>query len=174
MNVTNRESGRAWVYGNDVNTDMLAPGAYMKRPPEELAAHCLEVIDPSFARNVATGDVVVGGRNFGAGSSREQAAQALCQLGVAAVVARSFADIFYRNAINLGLMVLVCPDAGRIRMGDRLSINGELGHIDNNTRAERLGCEPVPAFLLEILHDGGLVPHLEKKLQHQRTQPAHD
>ncbi len=164
------EAGKAWVYGDDVNTDALAPGAYMKAPIEVLAAHCLEAIDPSFAAGVAPGDVVVGGRNFGLGSSREQAAQALRHLGVVAVVAESFAGLFYRNALNLGLAVLVCPEARRIGFGEKLRVDPAAGRIENLTTGAGLVCEPIPDFLMEMLRDGGLVPHLEKKLKAQREE----
>lgn len=156
--------GRAFVFGDGVDTDALAPGAYMKRPLAELAAHCLETVDPGFAAAVEPGDFVVAGRNFGLGSSREQAAQALRHLGVAAVVARSFAGIFYRNALNLGLPAVVCAQAGEIAAGDRLRVDLAAGRIDNLTRAATLVCEAVPGHLLAIVRDGGLVPHLEKRL----------
>ncbi len=166
------ERGKAWVYGDDVDTDALAPGAYMKAPIEVLAAHCLEAIDPGFAAGVTPGDVVVGGRNFGLGSSREQAAQALRHLGVAAVVAESFAGLFYRNALNLGLAVLVCPEAQTIRFGERLRVDPAAGEIENLTSGARLACEPIPGFLMAMLRDGGLVPHLEKRLQAQRKDAS--
>lgn len=161
-------AGRAWVYGDDVDTDLLAPGAYMKSGIKTLAAHCLEAIDPGFAAAVRPGDLVVGGRNFGMGSSREQAAQALRHLGVAAVVARSFAGIFYRNALNLGLVALVCPEAERVRAGDRLAVDAEAGRLVDHTTGETLACEPIPAHLLAMVRDGGLVPHLEKRLRADR------
>ena len=166
------KGGKAWVYGDDVDTDALAPGAYMKAPIEVLAAHCLEAIDPGFAAGVTPGDVVVGGRNFGLGSSREQAAQALRHLGVAAVVAESFAGLFYRNALNLGLAVLVCPEARAIRFGERLGVDPAAGEIENLTTGARLACEPIPGFLMEMLRDGGLVPHLEKRLKAQRKDAS--
>ena len=166
------DGGKAWVYGDDVDTDALAPGAYMKAPIEVLAAHCLEALDPGFAAGVRPGDVVVGGRNFGLGSSREQAAQALRHLGVAAVVAESFAGLFYRNALNPGLAVLVCPEARRIRFGERLRVDPAAGRIENLTSGMRLGCEPIPGFLMEMLRDGGLVPHLEKRLRAQRKDAS--
>lgn len=161
-------AGRAWVFGDNVDTDVLAPGQYMKSPIEELARHCLESVDPSFAREVRAGDVVVGRRNFGAGSSREQAPQALKQLGVAALVAESFAGLFYRNALNLGLPAVVCPDAARIRAGDRLRVDPGAGRVENLSSGESLACEPVPAFLMQMVRDGGLVPHLEKRLARER------
>jgi 3-isopropylmalate/(R)-2-methylmalate dehydratase small subunit len=165
-------SGRAWVYGDNIDTDVLAPGAYMKYGIEEIARHCLEIIDPPFAANVRPGDVVVGGRNFGAGSSREQAPQALKYLGLAAVLAPSFAGIFYRNALNLGLPVLVCPDAGRIRAADEIEVDIEQGRVDNRTTGEVLPCEPIPPFLLTMVRDGGLLPHLEKRLNRERTNTS--
>ena len=107
--------GRSWIFGDDVDTDQLAPGAYMKSSLEELASHCLERLNPDFAKQVQSGDIVVGGRNFGAGSSREQAVQSLLQLGVTTVIAESFAGIFQRNAFNLGLLVLQCEERDKIR-----------------------------------------------------------
>ena len=160
--------GRAWVFGDNLDTDVLAPGQYMKLPIEELARHCLESVDPAFAPGVKAGDVVVGGRNFGTGSSREQAPQALWQLGVAALVAESFAGLFYRNALNLGLPAVICPQAQRIRAGDRVRVVPEAGRIENLSSGETLACEPIPAHLMQMLRDGGLVPHLEKRLARER------
>jgi 3-isopropylmalate/(R)-2-methylmalate dehydratase small subunit len=160
----NSPAGRAWLLGDDVDTDALAPGAYMKMGVEEIARHCLEAVDPSFAQGVRRGDVVVAGRNFGAGSSREQAAAALHHLGVAAVLARSFAGLFYRNALNLGLPALVCPDAGRIRAGDRILVDAQSGRVENLTTGEGLSCEPIPEHLLEMVRAGGLLPYLERRL----------
>lgn len=158
------DAGRAWLFGDNIDTDVLAPGRYMKAGIEEIARHCLEAVDPAFAREVRPGDVVVGGRNFGAGSSREQAPQALKQLGVAALVAESFAGLFHRNALNLGLPSLVCAQAKRIRAGDRLRVDAEAGRIENLTTGETIACEPIPAHLMQIIRDGGLLPHLEKRL----------
>ncbi len=162
-------AGRAWVFGDDVDTDVLAPGKYMKSSIEELSRHCLEAVEPEFAASVRVGDVVVGRRNFGAGSSREQAPQALKHLGVAAVVAESFAGLFYRNAMNLGLAVVVCSDAGKIRAGDRLRVDPGAGRIENLTHHEVLSCEPIPAHLMQMLEDGGLMASLEKRLAKERT-----
>jgi 3-isopropylmalate/(R)-2-methylmalate dehydratase small subunit len=155
---------RAWVFGDDVDTDVIAPGRYMKFGIEEIARHCLESVDPAFSTTVKSGDAVVGGRNFGAGSSREQAPEALRHLGVAALIAESFAGIFYRNAINLGLPALTCPNARRIRQGDLLKVDALAGTIENLSTGETLQCEPIPAFLMSIIRDGGLLPHLEKRL----------
>lgn len=156
-------NNRAWIFGDNIDTDVLAPGRYMKSGIEELARHCLESIDQRFANEVAPGDYLVGGRNFGMGSSREQAAQALKHLGVAAVIARSFAGIFYRNALNLGLVALVCRDVGRIRANDALEVNAAAGRIVDKTTGETLRCEPLPAHLLAMVQAGGLVPHLEQR-----------
>ncbi|HEX7006128.1 MAG TPA: 3-isopropylmalate dehydratase [Alphaproteobacteria bacterium] len=161
--------GRAWRFGDDIDTDVLAPGIYMKKPIAELAQHCLEAIDPRFAKEVHPGDIVVAGRNFGMGSSREQAAQALIALGVAAVLAKSFAGIFYRNALNQGLLALICADTDRIAAGDRLVVDGVKGEVVNCRSGERLACEPLPPHLVEMVADGGLVAHLEKKLARNRA-----
>ena len=160
-------TGRAWKLGDNLDTDVLAPGKYMKFAIEEIATHCLESVVPEFASTVKPGDVVVGGRNFGVGSSREQAPQALKVLGVAAVIAESYAGLFYRNALNLGLAVVVSTDAARIADGDRVSVDPERGVItvENAQGSQQLACEPVPAFLMEMVRAGGLVPHLEKKLK---------
>lgn len=162
---TQTQPGRAWVFGRDIDTDLLAPGAYMAKPIEELAQHCLEAVEPRFAAEVRPGDVVVADRNFGMGSSREQAAQALKHLGVTAVIATSFAGIFYRNALNLGLVALVCPDAPRIRPGERIRVDAAAGRIERLDHGETLSAEPIPDFLMAMIRDGGLVPHLEKKLK---------
>lgn len=157
-------SGRAWTFGDNIDTDLLAPGAYMKLPVEQAARHCLEAIDPDFARQVAPGDIVVGGANFGLGSSREQAAQALKVLGVSAVLARGFARIFYRNAINLGLPALFFPEAAQTGRHDQLEIELRQGTVHNLSTGKRYRVEPVPSHLLQLLNDGGLMPHLKKKL----------
>jgi 3-isopropylmalate/(R)-2-methylmalate dehydratase small subunit len=162
-------AGRVWRFGDNIDTDVLAPGLYMKKPIAEMAEHCLEAVDPRFAREVRPGDVVVAGRNFGMGSSREQAAQALLALGVSAILAKSFGGIFYRNALNYGLLALTCAEADRIAAGDRLAIDGVKGEIVVERTGERLACEPLPPHLLEMIEDGGLVAHLEKKLARKRA-----
>jgi 3-isopropylmalate/(R)-2-methylmalate dehydratase small subunit len=155
---------KAWVFGDNVDTDVIAPGRYMKFGIEEIAKHCLESAAPAFARQVKPGDIVVGGRNFGTGSSREQAPEALKHLGVAVLVAESFAGLFYRNAINLGLPAVACAQAKRIREGDELDVDLETGKIRNCSTGESLDCEPIPPFLMAIIRNGGLLPHLEKNL----------
>jgi 3-isopropylmalate/(R)-2-methylmalate dehydratase small subunit len=156
--------GRAWVFGDDIDTDVLAPGAYMKSPIEELATHVLEAVEPRFAKEVVAGDLVVGGWNFGIGSSREQAPECLRILGVRAVIARSFARIFFRNSINLALPALVCAEADSIQDGDRLEVDISAATVHNLSRGATLSCEPLPDHLLEIIGDGGLLANLEKRL----------
>ncbi len=162
--------GRAWVFGDDIDTDVLAPGLYMKSPLEELASHCLETVDPQFAANVRAGDVIFAGNNFGMGSSREQAAEALKHLGVTAVVARSFAGIFYRNAINLGLPAVTCAQTDLIHNGDQIVIDLDNGEIHNRTTGATLACEAIPVHLAALIRDGGLVAHLEKRFARQRAE----
>jgi 3-isopropylmalate/(R)-2-methylmalate dehydratase small subunit len=163
--MSDQTAGRGFVFGDNVDTDTLAPGLYMKKPIEEMARHTLEALDPAFATTVSAGDIVVGGDNFGMGSSREQAVMTLRTLGVAAVIAKSFAGLFFRNALNLGLPALACNEADKIRAGDRLVLAPEQGRIENLTRGETYACEPIPAHLVEMIRDGGLLPHLEKKLK---------
>ncbi|MCT8973664.1 3-isopropylmalate dehydratase [Microbaculum marinisediminis] len=162
-------TGRAFVYGDDIDTDQLAPGQYMAAPIETLAAHCLEAVDPAFASTVGPGDVIVAGRNFGMGSSREQAAQALKALGVAGIVARSFAGIFHRNAINVGLPVFTADVGGPIAAGDAVKLDVAGACLVNETRGGTIDLDPLPAFLLELINDGGLVPHLEKRFAKTRA-----
>lgn len=158
---------RVWRFGDNIDTDVLAPGIYMKRPVAEIAAHCLEAVEPRFAKEARPGDIVVGGRGFGMGSSREQAVEALLELGVTAVIATSFGGIFYRNALNHGLLALASPDVARIRQDDRVIADGTTGTIVNETTGERLTCEKLPPHLLAMIADGGLVPHLEKRFARQ-------
>jgi 3-isopropylmalate/(R)-2-methylmalate dehydratase small subunit len=160
---------RVWRFGDNIDTDVLAPGIYMKKPIAELAVHCLEAVEPRFAKEVRPGDVVVGGRGFGMGSSREQAVEALQALGVAAVLAMSFGGIFYRNALNHGLLALASPDIERIRQDDRVIVDSAAGTLIDETTGERLSCEKLPPHLLAMIADGGLVRHLEKRFARQGT-----
>jgi 3-isopropylmalate/(R)-2-methylmalate dehydratase small subunit len=161
-------AGRAWVFGDGVDTDQMAPGAYMKGSLAVLATHCLEDIRPEFAAGVRPGDVVVAGRNFGLGSSREQAAEALKHLGIAAVVARSYGGIFRRNALNLGLPVLISDAVEGVADGAEVEVDPRAGLIRNRGTGRSFACEPLPDFLLAMLSDGGLMPHLEKRLAGRR------
>ncbi|MNN16935.1 2,3-dimethylmalate dehydratase small subunit [compost metagenome] len=159
--------GKAFVFGDRIDTDVLAPGPYMREPLSVLASHCLEAVDPDFARDVRRGDIVVGGESFGIGSSREQAVQALAELGVGAIVARSFARIFYRNALNLGVPALVCADLEATR-GDTLEVRPVEGRIINHSTGREFACEKIPTELMEIVAGGGLMPWLERKLAAER------
>jgi len=160
-------TGRAFVFGDRIDTDLLAPGPYMRQPLDVLAAHCLEAIDPGFAAEVRPGDIVVGGESFGVGSSREQAVQALAKLGVGAIIAKSFARIFYRNALNLGVPALVCPQLQAER-GQRIEVQPIEGRVVNLDTGREYRCDPIPAQLMEIVTAGGLMPWLEQKLARER------
>jgi 3-isopropylmalate/(R)-2-methylmalate dehydratase small subunit len=157
---------RTWKLPAEVDTDQLAPGATMKFGLEVTARHCLEAVRPDFARGVRRGDVVVAGPHFGIGSSREQAASVLVQLGVAAVIAPSYGGLYLRNAFNVGLLLLTCPQAGTIEDGERITFDARAGSI---TRAggERLACAPIPGFLLDMVEAGGLLPQLKKRLENK-------
>lgn len=163
--------GKAWVFGDNIDTDVLAPGLYMKGPLNVLATHCLEAVDPDFASNVQDGDVIVGGENFGIGSSREQAVQALQYLGVRTLVAKSIAGIFFRNALNFGVVALASSEVERISPGDQISTDPRIGIITNHTTNETYACDPLPDQLLAMVLDGGLVAHLEKKLTNKEAAP---
>ena len=167
MNISSKQNfnrGKAFVYGDDINTDVLAPGAYLKYSPEEMSKHCLESIDPDFVNKVRPGDIVVGGNNFGVGSSREQAAASLVILGVRYVIAKSFARIFYRNAFNLGLTPLICEDCKKINHQDTLEVNPKKGTINNLTQKSVFNTNSVPEHLLRIVNAGGLLAELKNKI----------
>ncbi len=159
------------MYGDDVDTDRLFPGRYLFiADADGMRQHALEDLDPTFRERVRPGDIVVGGRNFGCGSSREQAVACLLHSGVRTVVARSFARIYYRNAINNGVAPLACPDAvDGIRDGDEVAVDLAAGTLTNRTRDETYRFEPLPDFLRAILDDGGLVPHLRRTLAKVQT-----
>lgn len=155
--------GRAFVFGDNVDTDVLAPGHLMKLPPGELAKHCLAAIDPSFAHAAQPGDFVVAGRNFGLGSSREQAAVSLKLLGVKAVLAPSFARIFFRNAINLGLPALVFERAESVKSGDELDLDLATGLLRNKTQGATHQLKALPPELLKVIEAGGLMEMLKRR-----------
>ena len=157
--------GRAWVFGDDVNTDVMAPGLYFKSSMAEMARHCLEAINPDFAATVRPGDIVVAGRNFGVGSAREQAAMALTHLGVAAVLAGSYGRIFYRNALNFGLPALVFPAVATVQAGDLLRIDPVAGRIENARTGAVHTVNGIPAHLMAMVEAGGLMPWLRIRLQ---------
>ncbi|MDR1508883.1 MAG: 3-isopropylmalate dehydratase small subunit [Synergistaceae bacterium] len=161
--------GRAWVYGDNVDTDVIIPARYLSTSdPAELAPHCMEDIDASFAGSVKPGDVVVAGANFGCGSSREHAPIAIKAAGVSCVIAASYARIFYRNAINIGLPILECPEAaspGAVKSGDELKIDIASGRIENAANGRVFTSAPAPEFLRGIFAAGGLVPYVRERLR---------
>ena len=164
--MTNRafDNARVWRVGADVDTDALAPGAYMKHGLEVIGWHCLEAVRTDFASGVREGDVIVAGANFGIDSSREQAAGVLRHLGLAAVIAPSYSGLYFRNAFNLGLLLLTCPDAVKIEEGERVGVSFE-GDIPVVIRAngQRLACAPIPEFLMDMVDAGGLLPLLKQR-----------
>ncbi len=160
---------RVWAFGADIDTDQLAPGAYMKLGIEGIAPHCLEGVRAEFAREVQRGDVIAAGSNFGIGSSREQAAGALVQLGVRAVIAPSFSGLFFRNAFNLGLLLLTCPEAARLREGEHITLDLQALTV-TTAQGETLRCEPIPGFLLDMVEAGGLLNQLRRRLARQNPR----
>jgi 3-isopropylmalate/(R)-2-methylmalate dehydratase small subunit len=156
--------GRSWVYGDDVNTDYIIPGRYMElTDPQEMAEKVFEEHDPSFKEGVQKGDIVVGGENFGCGSSREHAPLALKVSGISVVLAESFARIFYRNAINIGLPALECPGIHEgVEEEDILEVNVTGGIVKNLSKYKKLSFKLLPNFMVEILNAGGLAPYLYK------------
>lgn len=155
--------GKAWKFGDDISTDLIAPGRlfHLRSNLPELAKHVLEDADPEFASKMSHGDFVVGGRNFGLGSSREHAPTIIKLAGVSAVIAKSFARIFYRNAINVGLPVIQC-ETDNIDTGDELELNLADGTLKNLTKNFTLTFESLPKVMRTILEDGGLVAHIKK------------
>lgn len=163
-----KSAHRVWRLGAEVDTDALAPGAWMQHGVDVIAQHCLEGLRPDFAPGVQPGDVIVAGPDFGVGSSREQAAAALRHLGVAAVIAPSFAGLFFRNAFNLGLLLLTCRGCEAIEEGERISFDARAGTVTRAGGAV-LPAEPIPGFLLAMVEAGGLLAQLQRRFQ--RTTP---
>ena len=159
-------TGKVWKYGDNVDTDVIIPARYLSTSvPEELAPHCMEDIDLTFAKQVQKGDMMVAGNNFGCGSSREHAPVALLGSGISCVVAASFARIFYRNAINVGLPIFECPEAAEAcRKDDILEVDLEKSIIKNVTQQKTWEAKPFPEFLRELIALGGLVPYVKKQL----------
>ena len=159
-------TGKVYKYGDNVDTDVIIPARYLNAPsPEELAKHCMEDIDPAFAGKVALGDIMVGGANFGCGSSREHAPIAIRACGVRCVIAASFARIFYRNAINIGFPILECPEAAAaIQSGDTVSVDFATGEIHDDTTGEVFQAAAFPAFIEKIVEHNGLLPYLKARM----------
>lgn len=164
--------GKAWKFGDDVDTDAIIPARYLNTTdPAALAAHCMEDADADFSRQVKAGDVIVAGKNFGCGSSREHAPIAIKAAGIGGVIAQSFARIFYRNAFNMGLAILECPAAAAaIKAGDEVEIDLGRGLITNLTRQEEYQAQPVPPFMQQLLEAGGLMAYVSAKLQQTGEQ----
>jgi len=162
---------RAWRVGADVDTDQLAPGAYMKFGIEEIARHCLQGVRPEFAAEVRPGDVLVAGANFGIGSSREQAAAALVHLGLAAVIAPNFNGLYFRNAFNVGLLLITCERAGEIAEGEAVTLDLER-RLVLRASGDALPCAEVPGFLLDMVRAGGLMNLLKRRLA-EGSLPRH-
>lgn len=163
--MTMRLSGSVFKYGDNVNTDVIIPARYLNSSDErELSAHCMEDIDPLFLKNVKPGDIIAAGKNFGCGSSREHAPIAIKAAGVSCVIAASFARIFYRNSINIGLPILECPEAAeKAQKGDRLEVNLTEGKINNLTSGESYETKPFPPFIQKIIDSEGLLNSLKNK-----------
>jgi 3-isopropylmalate/(R)-2-methylmalate dehydratase small subunit len=162
------ETHRAWKFGNNIDTDAILPGRFManwNKHPEKLKDHCFADLYPEFAKEVRPGDIIVAGANFGCGSSRESAPVAIKMTGVSVVIAQSFARIFFRNSINIGLLALESPEASKkIHHGDCIQVTLEEGAIHNLTNQEMYPFTPLPPFLREILDLGGLTPYVQRRL----------
>jgi 3-isopropylmalate/(R)-2-methylmalate dehydratase small subunit len=167
MCTTASTAARVWRVGADIDTDQLAPGHAMKSGIEVIARHCLEGVRPEFASGVQPGDVLVAGPNFGIGSSREQAASALVQLGVAAVIAPSFSGLYFRNAFNVGLLLLTSADAQQLQEGEHIAFDARAGRVVRSG-GPALATEPIPGFLLDMVEAGGLLAQLQQRFS-QRT-----
>ena len=157
--------GTVFRYGDNIDTDVIIPARYLNtQNAQELAAHCIEDIDKTFVTRVQPGDIMVGGENFGCGSSREHAPLAIKAAGISCVIAKSFARIFYRNAINIGLPILECPAASEaIREGDVVSVNFDTGVITDETTGQSFEAAPFPPFIQKIIQAGGLMASLKEK-----------
>jgi 3-isopropylmalate/(R)-2-methylmalate dehydratase small subunit len=166
--MNNLLKGNAWRYGDDIDTDAIIPARYLNTSdPEELALHCMEDADPDFPTNVAPGDVIVGLKNFGCGSSREHAPIAIKAAGVSCVIAGSFARIFYRNAFNMGLPIFESAEAAKgISTGDKVEVDPATGVIKNLSTGKEYNAEPFPPFMMDLIKAGGLIPFLLKEQTH--------
>ncbi|MGC8719125.1 MAG: 3-isopropylmalate dehydratase small subunit [Thermodesulforhabdaceae bacterium] len=162
-----RFRGRAWLFGDNIDTDAIIPARYLNTSnAEELAKHCMEDADPDFVRRMKAGDIIVAGKNFGCGSSREHAPLAIKAAGISCVLAESFARIFYRNAFNMGLPILECPAMnGKIKNGDEIEVDLAQGIIKNHSTGEVFHAEPIPPFMQELIEAGGLIPYVKKRLR---------
>jgi len=158
--------GKVLKYKDNVDTDVIIPARYLNTSdPKELAAHCMEDIDKEFVKRVNSGDVMVAGKNFGCGSSREHAPIAIKESGISCIIAETFARIFYRNSINIGLPILECPQAAKeIEDGDEVSVNIKSGEIVNLTSGKKYQAQPFPPFMMELMEVGGLINYVKGKM----------
>jgi 3-isopropylmalate dehydratase small subunit len=172
--MNDRFSGKAWVYGDNVDTDVIIPARYLSTSdPAELAPHCMEDMDADFVKRMTPGDILVAGSNFGCGSSREHAPLAIKGAGVSCVIAASFARIFFRNALNIGLPILECPEAALgIKAGDRVEVDLAEGRIRNLDTGEEFSAKPFPPFLRDLVARGGLVPFVRARLEERRGKSS--
>ncbi len=170
--MANVVKGKVWKYGSDVDTDVIIPARYLNTSdPAELAKHCMEDIDAAFAKNVKPGDIIVAEDNFGCGSSREHAPISIKAAGVSAVIANTFARIFYRNALNIGLPILECPEAVQgISKGDEVEIDLANGIIKNITKNKTYQAAPFPEFMQELIKAGGLVNYTKELLAQRASK----
>ncbi|MDI9448387.1 MAG: 3-isopropylmalate dehydratase small subunit [Pelotomaculaceae bacterium] len=160
-------SGKVWKFGADVDTDAIIPARYLNTSdPQELAGHCMEDADPSFPARVRPGDIIVAGKNFGCGSSREHAPMAIKAAGVSCVIAGTFARIFYRNAFNIGLPIFESPEAAaEINEGDEVEVDAVSGLITDHTTGKTYRAAPVPPFMQQIIAAGGMIPYVAEKVR---------
>lgn len=167
MKTTEVIKGKTWKVGNDIDTDLIIAARYLNTSdPEVLAQHCLEDLDPTLKEKIQQGDILVAGKNFGCGSSREHAPIALKHAGLSCVIAESFARIFYRNAINIGLPIIIAPKAAQnIQEASFIEVDPIAGVIQDKTHNMTYQGEPFPAFMLEILSYGGLVPYVREQVK---------
>ncbi len=158
-------TGKIWKFGDDIDTDLIIPARYLNTSdPDELATHCMEDADPGFAKKVSKGDIIVGGKNFGCGSSREHAPIAIKASGVSCVIAKSFARIFYRNSFNMGLPILECEETDLFKDGDKLVVDMDMGEIIHEETGKKFTTRPIPPFMQELIKSGGLMEHIKKTI----------
>ncbi|MEK6732543.1 MAG: 3-isopropylmalate dehydratase small subunit [Candidatus Omnitrophota bacterium] len=169
-----RFKGKVWKFKDDVNTDEIIPARYLNTTDsKELGAHCMEDIDAEFSKKISTGDIIVAGKNFGCGSSREHAQISIKGAGISCVIAESFARIFLRNAINMGLPILEIKDISRIKEGDYLEVDLNSGSVLNLTEHKEYKAKPIPKFIQEIIRSGGLLKWIKRrKINAKRTKRA--
>lgn len=161
-----KTKGKVWKFGDDIDTDVIIPARYLNTSdPKELGQHCMEDVDPSFVSKVRESDIIVAGKYFGCGSSREHAPIAIKAAGVSCVIAKSFARIFYRNAFNMGLPILECEDTDAFKTGNTLSVDFDTGLIFHIETGKTYQSRPIPPFMQELIQSGGLIKHIEKKIR---------